>query len=283
MGNWVRGLLRVIDTVTSAGAGALGRAIKMALVVAIGWPIVMMVCAMAVPHRNAIVVMPIIALIPLVALLEITLRMDSRVLGFGTLGMSLVAYARKAEAHRTINVLRGILTFEMLLGVYLAWVPIEPRYVALLTLIFFIAALTTHKAIRWGAIITIAYLTFTFAKDAHAGTVAKNAPAGFSVLTCQTEEETDLTAPGSLPVTITLAAGCIHGPIILPPHTWIQSTLGAPGDWIAVQDGEKGLSKVVYWSSDQDGTLGNILEGVQRIGIEGKGTLTISQDFTKSK
>ncbi len=278
MGNWFRGLLRVIDTVTSAGALALGRAIKIALAIAIGWPIVMMVCAMAVPHRNALVVMPIVALVPLVALLEITLRMDSRILGFGTVGIALVAHARKAEARKAINVLRGILTFEMLLGVYLAWVPIEPRYVALLTLIFFIAALTTHKAIRWGAVLAIAYFTFIFAKDAYAKTTIENLPQGYSVLTCGNTEPTYL----QLPATITLAAGCIHGPIYLPPHTWIQSTLGGPDDWIAVKGKDGEVSKVIRWEPHQDGNLGGILKGEQKIGIEGQGTLTITEDFTES-
>lgn len=277
MRNWLMGFLRVIDTVTSAGARALGRAIKLALAVAIGWPIVMMICAMAVPHRNAIMVMPIIALVPLVAIFEITLRMDSRILGFGTAGIALIAHARREEVRKAINVLRGILTFEMLLGVYLAWVPIEPRYVALLTLIFFIAALTPNKAIRWGAILAIAYFTFTFAKDAYAKTTTESLPQGYSILTCGSTEPTYL----QLPVTITLAAGCIHGPVYLPPHTWIQSTLGGPTDWIAIK-GKDGISKVVRWEPHQDGNLGGILSGEEKIGIEGQGTLTITEDFTKS-
>lgn len=130
-----------------------------------------------------------------------------------------------------------------------------------------------------GLVAPTMWKTFSFSKYAYMK--ATSLPEGYSVLTCSEPKVTDLTAPGSLPVTITLSAGCIHGPIILPPHTWIQSTLGAPGDWIAVKR-EKGMSKVVYWTPNQDGKLDNILTGAQDFGVEGKGTLTITQDFTKS-
>lgn len=121
----------------------------------------------------------------------------------------------------------------------------------------------------------------TYLSSRNAYTEATDLPEGYSVLTCTKPEVKDLTAPASLPVTIPLSAGCIHGPILLPPHTWIQATLGGPGEWVAV-DGVKGLSKVVYWTPEQDGNLGGVLAGSQKIGIEGKGALTITRDFVKS-
>jgi hypothetical protein len=130
-----------------------------------------------------------------------------------------------------------------------------------------------------GLVAPTIWKTYLSSRNAYIETT--NLPEGYSVLTCTKPEVTDLTASASLPVTIPLSAGCIHGPIILPPHTWIQATLGGPGEWVAV-DGEKGLSKVVYWTPEQDGNLGGVLAGSQKIGIEGKGALTITRDFVKS-
>lgn len=154
-------------------------------------------------------------------------------------------------------------------------IPDSPVLVAI-KIIYFTLCVLLFLA---GLVAPTIWKTYVTAKNAYATT--ENLPQGYSVLTCTKPEVKDLTAPASLPVTIPLSAGCIHGPIILPPHTWIQATLGGPGEWVAV-DGEKGLSKVVYWTPEQDGNLGGVLAGSQKIGIEGKGALTITRDFVKS-
>lgn len=184
---------------------------------------------------------------------------------------------REEEASKRKKTVDVLISSVMIFGICAAKAPIGTF---LLIIILAIAVLSNNARIRWGAVIAVALFVLWGRNTPTPTTTAANYPEGFSRLTCTKQEPMDLSSSDSLPTKITLAAGCIHGPVQLPPHTWIQATLGGPGDWIAVQT-QNGLSRIVYWTPDQDGNLGNILAGAQKIGIEGKGTLTLTKDFTK--
>jgi hypothetical protein len=311
MGNFLRELLRAVDSFLSWVMQGVGKGVKIVTAFALGWPIVLMVLATFIPHENAVWAIPWLGFIPIIVGIEIVMRTDPFRLGITT---TLLFLFEKTEGghnvfQNAIRRLKILIWWNFFLTAYLALLPLQGRYIGLALLAFFLIFLPAYdqKVMKTsGLLVGIVIVCFIAWSSISAETNDKVVSAAEGAVSsakelvvrppdpppCPRLEPHNLTSAFTTPapVTVHLQAECLHGPLTLPPNTWLDRKL-TPGSWIAGKcKGDEHVSKSIKYAPDQDGNLGNIMTYEDKQGharpctevfLLGQGDLELSLDPTK--
>lgn len=281
-------ILRVVTSIWNIGNLWLRRAAIFAIIL----PCIMLAAATALPQNLAVTVIPILALLAVVALVAVALQKPL-----------VVATATTVEAGRkAISTVALVLGADLVFGVYLSVVPISndrglvPLF-ALVLVAILLLRIGNARGIASSLLVLLAIaLTVIFllgGRGRLAQTVgswgtatAKQAvPApeaglypGYGEGRCDQDESQDFGQSSQSEILVTLNGGCYHGPVALPTH-W-NNSVAVPsnnaGDWVSVWCHGANAPHKIHTNGDFEGDLQNCWapgDTSPRFYLQGHGTI----------